>query len=111
MNTDNEIYFACERIRTFCFFRAGKHIMSGNDSSTLSTPSNITKMVSQGSEIFALISRRDWQNLFANQEWLSLLEDAQNLNSLEDGTITPQLKVIAESFPKETSGYIFSEIL
>ncbi len=112
--TDERIYYACERIRLFCFTRAGKQVLTSKSVSELNEHPGAKKIIAavhKGSLIHSLISKNDWKSLFENEEWLSLLDMAQNLNSLEEGTVTEQLKTLAELFPEETRTYIFTEIL
>lgn len=105
---DQKIYLACEHVRVFVIVHAGSTLFKGGSNSQTS---DIVNKIHKGSTINYLIQGSDWKTLFSNKDWLKLLEDAQNLNSLTNGSLTLQLKTIAEFFPQETKGYILPEIL
>ena len=113
-SNDQKIYYACERVRIFCFMRAGKPIMKSKDDEKIGDflgAKRVTDSLCKGSLISSIIENHKWEELFANEDWLSVLEMAQNLNSLEAGTISKELETIAMFFPEETKGYIIVDIL
>ncbi len=97
---NREIYYACERTRQFMFMRAafGK-----------TTSQRIVDLTRKdGSLINSLIAKNDWETLFKNQDWLGLLEGAQNLSMMENDRLKSQLETIMQYFPEETAGYLIS---
>ncbi len=103
---NDQIYTACERIRLFVFAKMGCIIMKGNTCNTGSAIKTILDNLVQGSDINSLIDKKDWENLFKNQEWLVTLSLAQNLNSISERSITFHLKIIQHHFQNETKGYL-----
>lgn len=107
---NSKIYFATSRIKNLLFMHTGGAIMQG---SINSSASSLTAKLAVGSSIHTHIHNRNWEDLFKNEDWLSFLELAQNVNILlsPDKSISVQLTTIAEHFPKETESYIIVDLL
>ena len=94
--------------------RGGKPILESETNEELEAIQGAKKIIdllNKESLISSLITNCNWSELFTNDNWLSVLEMAQNLNSLEAGIISKELETIATFFPEETKGYIFVDIL
>lgn len=104
---DEEIYNACNTIRALMTVSSA---MEG-----LKNPGqgirDITAKTEDGSVVYALIKGRDWENLFQNKEWLSVLEGATNLNFMQNDRYKKHLLTITEFFPEETKLHIMVELL
>lgn len=101
-----EIYYLCQRIKVFHFCKNFNIAWKdGNpDAAKLLT------LTGKTSNINMLIANYNWDLLFQDVEWLRLLGDVQNYNSL-CGSVTQELRKIAELFPEETALHIFVEAL
>ncbi len=107
---DQEIYTACESIRSFMVVSAATHGASCRGQvgeGAISTVQN----AGQGSHIFANISQFEWDKLFKDKEWLSILEGATSLNHFSNGRHSESLRKIHSYFPKETRTIIAPEAL
>lgn len=106
-NDENkQIYDLCQDIRSFCFANASREIITNKDHSK-GAFHVIERTSIDESPIGILIKKQDWETLFNNEEWLVMLEGAQNLNILyKYEPVKNALKKILELFPKETEGRI-----
>jgi len=104
---NRSIYRACNTIRSlitaYSAINGFRHPNQGLG--------NLALKAGKGSVINELVQKRDWDNLFQNQEWLNILDCAYNVNILQNGIYKEHLITLAKFFPDETNGYIFVEIL
>jgi hypothetical protein len=112
-NENNQvIYDACESIRLICFSKATEFI-SKNENSNNASALKIISYTDQKSEINNLIKKNDWDILFINKQWLSLLDMAYNIECLYnfDKKIKRLLKTILDFFSKEVKLCVFSHLV
>lgn len=67
---------------------------------------NIAKVAGKGSVIDNFVQIQNWETLFKNQDWLSLLSTAENVNILLGDKLSPYLATICKYFPNETKGHL-----
>ena len=101
---DEEICMACDFIRIFHLMQAAGAVREGKDNGN--GVHDVVRALETGSEISVLISKHDWNTLFANHTWLSFLKGAQQFSILEP-KLLKHLRVIMDNFPKETDPILF----
>lgn len=92
------IYLACNGLRATTSI-----LMAGSDLRNWGAANIVERLKVFGphSELAKLIQQWKWEELFANQDWLDLLESADNLNTLRHGELTEHLGTLVRYFPEK----------
>jgi hypothetical protein len=101
---------ACEVIMIFHFMEASVEESRTTDALIKEQTRKIMEKTSEKSVFLFLIRDHKWENLFKDESFLSLLDDAQNISALHRFLCIP-LKVLSEAFPEETKMYINPKLL
>ena len=108
---NKRIYYLCQTIRTFMFGNAAHEVMN-SDFKNKEALDAVEKTAADTSKIGILIKKRDWSTLFNDEEWLCLLEGAQNMLCLTYwGEANKALREISKMFPRETNCRIIPQLL
>ncbi|OGF52480.1 hypothetical protein A3I27_00905 [Candidatus Giovannonibacteria bacterium RIFCSPLOWO2_02_FULL_43_11b] len=109
MTDEQRLYYACETVRAAMVVGASTHALV--HALDRGGSAEIPEVAGHDSEISGLISRREWAKLFSNEAWLTLLEGAQNLGSMQNCVLFEELETIAERYPIETKGHLDVEFI
>ena len=107
---DKQIEDACNFIRAYHFKDSCDKLFRTKEQFVHDQAEKIMNDTCGISPITILIKENNWKQLFQNQTWLELLDEAQEFSSLNSELNEP-LRLLSESFRVETDGYIVPGLL